>query len=75
MQRKEDTPIRKIRRRYEEEHKEERQAAHKVWGTSIERKSAEEIDVFLKENNLTKLDLIFAGYLALQNQYDQKKTE
>lgn len=69
MQRKEDTPARKSRRRYEEEHKEERQAAHKVWGTSIEREFAEEIDAFLKKNYLTKVDLIFAGYLALRNQY------
>lgn len=70
MQRKEDTPIRKIRRRYEEEHKEERQASHKVWGTSIERKSAEEIDEFLARHNITKVAVITAGFEALRKQYE-----
>lgn len=75
MLRKEDTPKRIVRRKYEEKHKDERDAAHKVWGTSIGRESAEEIDEFLKKNKLTKVDLIFAGYEALRNQYGPKKTE
>ena len=47
MNRKEDTPQRIIRRKYEEKHKDERQAAHKVWGTSVDRSLANEIDDFL----------------------------
>ena len=70
MKRKEDTPARVVRRRYEEQHKSERREKNKVWGTSIERKFAEEIDAFLKKHNLKKVDLIYAGYWSLVEQYE-----
>lgn len=73
MKRKEDTPARIVRRRYEEQHKSERNEKNKVWGTSIERKFAEEIDEFLKEHGLTKVELIVAGYQALLDSYGPKK--
>ena len=44
MKRKEDTPARIWRRKYEERNKEERQKKNKVWGTSIEREFADKID-------------------------------
>ena len=69
MNRKEDTPQRIIRRKYEEKHKDERQAAHKVWGTSVDRSLANEIDDFLIKHNIKKVELIYAGFKALQNQY------
>lgn len=72
MNRKEDTPIRKRRRKYEVQHKDERQAAHKVWGTSIDRSLANEIDEYLTQHNIKKVELIYAGYQALQNQYGPK---
>lgn len=72
MQKREDTPIRKRRRTYEEKHKEERYAAHKVWGTSIDRSLAEEIDKFLTQHNIKKVELIYEGYKALLNQYGPK---
>ena len=52
MERKEDTPVRIIRRRYEEMHREERKKKNKVWGTSIEREFSDKIDAFLKEHDL-----------------------
>ena len=55
MQRKEDTPVRIVRRHYEETHKEQRKSATKVFGTSIDRKLAEEIEAFLKEKRITKV--------------------
>ncbi|MBQ7913866.1 MAG: hypothetical protein IJ506_00640 [Clostridia bacterium] len=66
MERKANTPMRETRRRYEEKHKEERKAANKVFGTSIPRKACEEIDDFLKAHNISKVDLIYAGYEALK---------
>ena len=69
MERKEDTPVRIIRRRYEEMHREERKKKNKVWGTSIEREFSDKIDAFLKEHGLKKVELIYAGFQALQNQY------
>ncbi|MBD5631850.1 MAG: hypothetical protein HDP34_01285 [Clostridia bacterium] len=75
MTRKEDTKQRITRRKYEELHKEERQAAHKVWGTSIDRSLAEEIDKYLTQHNIKKVELIYAGYQALLNQYGSKKNE
>ena len=73
MKRKEDTPERIWRRRYEEKNKEERQKKNKVWGTSIEREFSDKIDAFLKEHDLKKVDLIYAGFQALQNQYGPQK--
>ena len=35
-------------KRYEERHKEERKAKNVIWGTSVPRKTAEEINEFLK---------------------------
>lgn len=75
MKRKEDTPVRIIRRRYEERHREERVQKYKVWGTSIEREFSDEIDAFLKEHDLKKVDLIYAGFQALQNQYGPQKQQ
>ena len=56
---KEETPIRKARRRYEEEHYNERREANKVWGTSVPREFAEELDEFLRKNNITKAGFIY----------------
>ena len=75
MKRKEDTPERIVRRRYEERHREERVQKNKVWGTSIERKFSDKIDAFLKEHDLKKVDLIYAGFQALQNQYGPQKQQ
>jgi regulator of PEP synthase PpsR (kinase-PPPase family) len=69
------TPRSEIDKRYEDKHKEERKARHMVWGTSVDRGYAEEINEYLQKNKLTKVDLIVAGYQALQNQYGPKKTE
>lgn len=75
MLKKEDTPRRITRRRFEEKHKDERKEKTKVWGTSIERKFADDIDRFLKENRLSKVALIKAGFVALQREYGPKKIE
>ena len=68
MERRPDTPVRKSRRRYEERNKDERKEKNKVWGTSVDRQFAIEIDEFLEKYNLTKVALIYAGYEALRNQ-------
>ena len=49
-------------KRYEERHKEERKAKNIIWGTSVPRKTAEEINEFLKKHGYTKIELIQAGY-------------
>ncbi len=70
MERKESTPIRENRRRYEENHKEERKAKCKVWGTSIDRNLADEIEEFLAKHKLTKVAIITAGFESLKKQYE-----
>ncbi len=72
MERKEDTKRRITQREYEKKHKKERQDAHKVWGTSIDRSLAEDIDNFLTKHNIKKVELIYAGYQALLNQHGPK---
>ena len=52
-------------KRYEDKHKEERKAKCMVWGTSVPREKAEQINEFLKKYGYTKVQLIEAGYQAL----------
>lgn len=73
MERKESTPEREKRRKYEDTHKEERKSKCKVWGTSIDRRLADEIDEFLTAHKLTKVALIAAGLQALKDQYEPKE--
>ena len=55
-------------KRYEEKHKNERKAKNVVWGTSIPRETAEEVDAFLKKHGYTKVKLIEEGYKSLLEQ-------
>lgn len=65
--RKEDTPQRRANRKYEEKNKEKRREQSGNFQTMIPREIFEEINAFLKENNITKVELIRAGYEALLN--------
>lgn len=75
MERKENTPIRERRRKYEDTHRDERKEKCKVWGTSLNREFADEIDRFLKQHRLTKVELIVAGFQTLQSQHGPNKKE
>ena len=66
MQRKENTPGRESRRRYEERNKEKRQQTSGNFGTMIPRELFDEINAFLKAHGFTKVKLIEEGYQALQ---------
>ena len=67
MERKEDTPLRKTRRKYEEKNKEKRRLASGTFGTMIPRTLFNEINAFLEENNISKVQLIREGYEALKS--------
>ncbi len=60
---------------YEEKHKEERKAKSVVWGTSIPREAAEEINAFLKKHGYTKVKLIEEGYKSLLEQAGEINTD
>lgn len=62
-------------KRYEEKHKNERKAKNEVWGTSIPRETAEEIDAFLKKHGYTKVRLIEEGYKSLLEQAGEINTD
>ncbi len=66
MQRKENTPGRESRRRYEERNKEKRKQTSGNFGTMIPRELFDEINAFLKAHGFTKVKLIEEGYQALQ---------
>ena len=68
MERKEDTPTRIIKRRYEDKNKEKRKAANGTFSTYLPRGELEEINAFLKDYEITKVELIRQGYRALQDQ-------
>lgn len=74
MERKENTPQRTARRKYEEANKERRKQASGNFGTMIPRVLFEEINAFLKTSGISKVQLIVAGYEALKKQLN-KTTE
>lgn len=65
MERREDTPARVARRKYEAQVKEKRKLASGTFGTMIPRTLYNEINAFLKETGFTKVQLVKAGYNAL----------
>ena len=65
MEKRENTPIRQARRKYEEKNKDKRKQVSGNFGTLIPRALFNEINAFLKENNITKVQLVKAGYKAL----------
>ena len=67
---KENTPSREARRRYEEKNKDKRQAASGNFQTMIPRELLEKINEFLKEYGYTKVELIQAGYEELLARHD-----
>ena len=62
------TPMQIARRKYEEKNKEERKAASAQFSTFLPRKNFEEINEFLAKHKISKVDLIYAGFLALREQ-------
>ena len=74
MERKESTPARESRRKYEEKHKADRKAQYKIWGTSVERQFADEIDEFLSRHpNLSKVAIVSEGYRVLKERFETEK--
>lgn len=57
MERKEDSSRRITRRKYEEKHKERRKQTSGNFGTMIPRVLYDEINEFLRVNNITKVRL------------------
>ena len=77
MERRESTPARQARRKYEEKNKDKRKQVSGNFGTLIPRVLFNEINAFLKETGYTKVQLVKAGYKALLEEKEQlnKTTE
>ena len=67
-QKMEDTTRRIARRKYEEKNKEERKSKNGNFQAMMPRATLEEINEFLKINNITKVQLVIEGYNALKKQ-------
>ena len=65
--RKEDTASRVARRKYEEKNKKLREEKNANFQTMIPRELFEEINVFLTEKGMTKVDFIKKAFDAMQN--------
>ena len=72
MERREDTPVRVARRKYEEKVKEKRREKSATFGTMIPRTLYNEINAFLKETGFTKVQLVKAGYKALLEEKEKQ---
>lgn len=70
--RKEDTPQRRANRKYEGKNKEKRKAKCGNFQTMIPRELFDEVNAFLKEKGITKVELIRAGYEYLRNSSDKQ---
>lgn len=70
---REDTPEREIRRKYEQAHKEVRNNRRGQFNTTISKKKLTEINEFLKRTGFTKTQLLYEGYLALQEIAEGKR--
>ena len=77
MEKRENTPVRQARRKYEEKNKDKRKQVSGNFGTLIPRTLFDEINAFLKETGFTKVQLVKAGYKALleENKKLNKTTE
>ena len=64
---KEDTPQRIARRKYEDMNKEKRRLASSNFQTMLPRELYDEIDVFLKERHMTKVEFIRRAYEMMKN--------
>ena len=67
VKRKDDTPQRIANRKYEAKNKEKRRAASGNFQTMIPRDLYVEINAFLKERNLTKVDFIKRAYEIMKS--------
>lgn len=65
--RKEDTASRVARRKYEEKNKKLRKEKNANFQTMIPRELFEEINVFLTEKGMTKVDFIKKAFDTMQN--------
>ena len=65
--RKEDTPQRIARRKYEEMNKEKRRLSSSNFQTMLPRELYDQIDVFLKERHMTKVEFIRRAYEIIKN--------
>lgn len=65
--RKEDTASRVARRKYEEKNKKLRKEKNANFQTMIPRELFEEINVFLTEKGMTKVDFIKKAFEIMQN--------
>ena len=71
MEKKENTPQRTARRKYEEVNKEKRKQTSGNFGTMIPRDLFDEINAFLSKHHITKVQLIFRGYESLKAEYEK----
>ncbi len=67
VKRKDDTPQRIANRKYEAKNKEKRRAASGNFQTMIPRDLYDELNAFLKERNLTKVDFIKRAYEIMKS--------
>ena len=65
--RKEDTPQRVANRKYEEKNKEKRQAASGNFQTMIPRELFDELNAFLKERRISKVEFIKKAFEMMKS--------
>lgn len=67
VKRKDDTPQRIANRKYEAKNKEKRRATNGNFQTMIPRDLYDELNAFLRERNITKVDFIKKAYEIMKS--------
>lgn len=67
VKRKDDTPQRIANRKYKAKNKEKRRATNGNFQTMIPRDLYDELNAFLKERNITKVDFIKKAYEIMKS--------
>ena len=68
------TPKKVIDKKYEDKHREERKAKNATFSTSVPREDMEKLNEFLEAKSFSKVQLIYAGWKALEEQLNTKTT-
>jgi len=64
--------MQKARRKYEEKNKEERKQANAQFSTFIPRQMYNDINEFIGKHKVSKVQLIYTGFMALKEQYEPR---
>lgn len=75
MKKKESTPEREAKRRYEQRNKEQRKATSSLFGTMMPKAEVEEMNEFIAKYDISKVFLIRVGYEVVKKIIEEQEVK